>query len=453
MIVMGGSHRLSIEQMGAFVAASGELEMAAATGAEGRRTVGEVLAAQQYGSLGRRAKGIVRRYLMRVTGYGRAQIARLIQGYTRSGGAPESLPLGRRRRFAQRYTSRDIELLADTDAAHDGLSGAAVRRLLFRAWAVFGDAEYHRLAEISVSHIYNLRKTEAYRHGRAVYRPTQSTPTAVGERRCPDPKGAPGWLRVDTVHQGDPRDGHAGLYHLNAVDTVTQWQVIGCVETISETHLLPVLEAMLHQFPFTILGFHSDNGSEFINYKVAGLLEKLRVEAFTKSRANRTTDNALVEGKNGSVIRKHIGYGHLPAPYAASFQRFYMAYLNPYLNFHRPCGFATVTVNDRGKRRRRYPAADYRTPYEKLQLIDSWEKHLKPGITRERLASQAAATTDLDSAQRMQKARNELLASSRADTAGSEQGIAEAKGRALKPPPLPSALPSPAPPNPGRKEA
>jgi hypothetical protein len=160
-----------------------------------------------------------------------------------------------------------------------------------------------------------------------------------------------------------------------------------------------------------------------------------------------------VEGKNGSIVRKHIGYGHLPAPHAVVFQRFYMAHLNPYLNSHRPCGFATVTVNDRGKRRRRYPAADYRTPYEKLQLLDTWEKHLKPGITSERLTRQAAAMTDLESAKRMQQARNELLASSRADTTGSEQGIAEAKGRALKPPPLPSALPSPARRNPRRKEA
>jgi transposase InsO family protein len=92
----------------------------------------------------------------------------------------------------------------------------------------------------------------------------------------------------------------------------------GCVETISERHLLAVLEAMLHQIPFLIRGFHCDNGSEFINHQVAGLLEKLRVE-FTKSRAYRTTDNALVEGKNGAVIRKHIGHGPIAAEHAEAF--------------------------------------------------------------------------------------------------------------------------------------
>jgi hypothetical protein len=133
-----------------------------------------------------------------------------------------------------------------------------------------------------------------------------------------------------------------GVYHLNAVDTVTQWQVVGCTETISERHLIPVLEAMLHQFPFRILGFHCDNGSEFLNYKVVGLLNKLLVEEFTKSRAYRSTDNALVEGKNGAVVRKQIGYGPIGAEHAEAFQKFYTAYFNPYLNFHRPCGYAII---------------------------------------------------------------------------------------------------------------
>jgi transposase InsO family protein len=330
-------------------------------------------------------------------------------------------------------------LLAETDSAHQGLSGAAVRRLLYRAWTVYADPAFERLAKISVSHIYNLRQTESYRKHRAVYRSTESTPIPIGERRCPDPKGSPGWLRVDTVHQGDPRNGHPGVYHINAVDTVTQWQVVGCVETISERHLLPVLTALLHQFPFRICGFHSDNGSEFINYKVAKLLEKLRVAEFTKSRANRTTDNALVEGKNGSVVRKHIGYGHIPASHAEALQRFYMAHLNPYLNFHRPCGYAPITVNERGKRRRINRPADYRTPYEKLQTLEQWEHFLKPGITTEALARQAAALTDIECAKRMQKARDGTHGSlpSRIKHRLGDNPVLGAKGRALNRRPFP----------------
>jgi len=191
---------------------------------------------------------------------------------------------------------------------------------------------------------------------------------------------------------------------------VTQWQVVGCVETISEQHLIPVLEAMLHQFPFRILGFHCDNGSEFLNHTVVKLLNKLLVEEFTKSRAYRTTDNALVEGKNGAVVRKQIGYGPIASEHAEALQKFYAAYFNPYLNFHRPCGYATVTTNARGKRKRTYRHKDYRTPYEKLRSLPEWEKCLKSGITAESLQNKAAAMSDTEAARRMQKAKLALLA-------------------------------------------
>jgi transposase InsO family protein len=121
-------------------------------------------------------------------------------------------------------------------------------------------------------------------------------------------------LRIDTVHQGDWGCAK-GMYHINAVDAVMQWQVVGCTSKFSERYLISVLEAMLHQFRFRVLGLHADNGSEFINHTVARLLEKLRVE-FTKSRSNRRQDNAPVEGKNGAVICKHIGYGHIPGEHA-----------------------------------------------------------------------------------------------------------------------------------------
>jgi len=200
------------------------------------------------------------------------------------------------------------------------------------------------------------------------------------------------------------------VYHLNAVDTVTQWQVVGCTETISEQHLIPVLEAMLHQFPFRILGFHCDNGSEFLNHTVVKLLNKLLVEEFTKSRAYRSTDNALVEGKNGAVVRKQIGYGPIGAEHAEAFQKFYAAYFNPYLNFHRPCGYATITTNSRGKRKRTYRQKDYRTPYEKLASLEIWTDYLKEGITAGMLQRQAEALTDTVAARRMQKAKVSLLA-------------------------------------------
>ena len=117
----------------------------------------------------------------------------------------------------------------------------------------FGKAEYARLAQVSIGHLCNLRASAGYRKRLAVYKSTRPTAVNIGERRRPEPRGRPGYLRVDTVHQGD-WDGAKGVHHINAVDAVTQWQVRGCASRISEAFLQPVLEAIPHQFPCRLPG-------------------------------------------------------------------------------------------------------------------------------------------------------------------------------------------------------
>ena len=138
------------------------------------------------------------------------------------------------------------------------------------------------------------------------------------------------------------------------------------------------------------------------------MLGKLLVE-FTKSRANRSQDNALVEGKNGAVIRKLIGYGHIGSEHAERLQKFYTAQLNPYLNFHRPCGFATVSLDARGKRKRQYKLQDYATPYEKLGSMPDVKQYLKTGISLEHLAKTATRMSDTECARKMVAAKAKLL--------------------------------------------
>ena len=407
---MQNAHRITLEEMRRFVAASGNLSFQGAGRREIYGFVERSLRAQQYLRLSKKDKGVVRRYLAKLSGRSLPQITRLIRRYRQCGTVEPGKP--RRRRFPRRYTAQDIALLAAADAAHEGLSGPALRRILWREYTVYNKAAYQRLASISASHIYNLRRSAAYRRHHVHHTKTRSRGVSIGERRKPDAGGRPGYLRLDTVHQGDT-ETRKGLYHINAVDTVTQWQVVGCCETISEAHLIPVLEAILHQFPFRVRGFHSDNGSEFLNHRVAQLLDKLLVTEFTKSRAQRTTDNALVEGKNGAVVRKHIGHEPIAAEHAAEFQRFYTAYFNPYLNYHRPCGFATVELAPNGKRRRRYRLEDYRTPYEKLLSLDEWEEHLKEGVSAALVERQARRLSDVECALRMQAVKRKLLAQCR----------------------------------------
>jgi len=406
---MENLERLTLAEMREFVEGNQAVRSSLEERAAAYGLIETVLRAQHYRRLSKGQRGVVRCFLVKVTGRSRAQITRLIGRWRRSNHVMGQR--NRRPRFPRRYTAADVALLAAVDAAHEDLSGPAVRHILRRAYEVFGHSEYQRLAHVSVSHLYNLRRSVLYRSHRVRVQHTQARQVSIAERRKPDPRGQPGYLRVDTVHQGN-QDGRPGLFHINAVDTVTQWQVVGCVEAISERYLVPVLEAMLHQFPFQIRGFHCDNGSEFLNHRVAQLLNKLLVE-FTKSRPYRTTDNALVEGKNGAVIRKHMGYGAIPAAHAEAFQKFDTAHFNPYLNYHRPCGFATLELGARGKRRRRYPIEDYCTPYEKLLSLPDWKSYLKPGITAELLQKQAGRMSDTEAALRMQKAKVTLLAKGR----------------------------------------
>jgi transposase InsO family protein len=404
IISMENGERLSLEQIRAWVEASEEVRFHCQDRGELYEWVNQTLRQQDYGRLRRGGKGLVRRYIAKMTGLSRAQAARLIRSYQRGG---EVKPRAyRRHRFAKRYTRADIEVLAAVDEAHETLSGPATQKILQRAWHEYHDAQCQRLAWLSVAQLYRLRKSRTYRHRRVSYQPTRPTQVAIGERRRPDPQGRPGYLRVDTVHQGD-LDGVKGLYHINAVDEVTQWQVVGATAQISEAWLMPVLEAILEQFPFRIQGFHSDNGSEFINHTVAQMLNKLLIEQ-TKSRPRHSNDNGLAESKNGWVIRKHIGYGHIASAHAEAFDEFYRLHFNPYRNFHRPCGVPEVAVTATGKQKRVYRW--YATPWEILRQSPGLAGFLRAELTVDQLQRIAGAKSDTQAAMEMREAKRKLFA-------------------------------------------
>ncbi|GDY24093.1 hypothetical protein LBMAG56_54400 [Verrucomicrobiota bacterium] len=401
---MQGGEKLSLEQIRALLEASQEVRFTGHSRGDIYDWVGKTLREHDYAKQGREAKGLLRSYVVKMTGQSRSQTTRLIGKYLATGEVQATVY--RRRRFPTRYTRIDTACLATVDEAHDTMSGPATRKILEREFSEYGKSEYERLAGISVAHLYRLRKSKTYRTRQATFTKTKPTPVTIGERRCPQPEGRPGYLRVDTVHQGD-RDGVKGVYHINAVDEVTQWQVVACVPQISEAWLGPALHSMLGQFPFKIRGFHSDNGSEFINHNVAGMLKKLLVEQ-TKSRPRRSNDNGLVEAKNGAVIRKHMGYVHIAAPHAARVQQFYEEHLNDYLNFHRPCGQVEVMTDAKGKQRRVYP--HYETPWEVYRKLQNAGRYLKAGQTLRQLANKAHEESDTDAAKRMQQAKRILFA-------------------------------------------
>ena len=408
-ISMEDGKELSLEQIRAFIKGSEGIGFSGEDRGEVYRWLDGLLCRHEYWNRPREEKGLPRVYAGKMTGLSRAQITRLIARYLK-----ERKVAGRRyrrHRFGTRYTLGDVELLAAVDEAHETLSGSATRRILEREFTTYKQRAYVRLAGISVAHLYNLRKRREYREKRLRYEKTKGTGIGIGERRRPRPEGRPGYLRVDTVHQGDSAVSGKGVYHVNTVDEVTQWEVLGAVGQISEQWLQPLLAAMLAQYPFQILGFHSDNGSEYINHQVAGMLNKLLIEQ-TKSRPRHSNDNGLAESKNGAVIRKLIGYGYIAPEHAGRINEFYQQHLNLYLNFHRPCAQAEVKIDDKGKQKRVYKK--WATPWEVFAAMPKAADYLKKGQTLAQLDQLAQSESDTACARRMQTARQKLFSSIRA---------------------------------------
>lgn len=398
----------TIEEIKSFIKLSRNVSFKGSTRSQKYEWIGEVLQRFKYRTLRKKDKSTIKKYLCRMTGFSDAQIGRLIKKKDKFG-LIKVKSIKKKASFPRVYTNDDAVLLGETDLNHGCLSGPATKAIFKREFA-FGHEEFVRLKDISISHLYNLRQSFKYlkKVGQNLTK-TMPTRINIGERRKPEPNGKPGYIRVDTVHQGD-LGKVKGVYHVNLVDEVVQWEIVGSVEAISENFLIPILEAAIEQFPFKVIEFHSDNGSEYINFKVAELLNKLLIKQ-TKSRARRTNDNALVESKNGSVIRKHMGCVHIPQKFASVINQFYSHHFNRYLNYHRPCGFATTITDKSGKQKKVYKT--YLTPYEKLKTIPNFETYFQDTITLKDLEEIAKKKSDNECAKDMQEAKLKLFQSFR----------------------------------------
>lgn len=402
---MNDDRIVSIAQLSEFAKLTKGINFTSINIEEKYKWVDKTLTKFKYFSLNKKEKGIIQEYIREMTGLSRSQTNILIDRKKKTGKVYKKKRT--QPKFQRKYRVEDVALLVETDNAHGRMSGPATKKILKDEYDLYGDEKYKNIKDISVSHIYNLRGTRQYSSHSTTFTKTQTVQRDIGIREKPDAKGKPGYVRVDTVHQGD-KDEKKGVYHINLVDETLQWEVLVCVEKISEHFLAPALEEALEQFPFVIKGFHSDNGSEYLNKVVAKLLEKLRIRQ-TKSRSRHCNDNALVEGKNASAIRKNMGRNYIAKKNAGDITKFYRDYLNPYLNFHRPCGFATEKVNGKGKIKKVYRKEDYKTPYQKLCSLDNPEQYLKKGVTMRDLEEQAFALSHTEAAKLTKEAKNRLF--------------------------------------------
>lgn len=355
--------------------------------------------------LSKKEKMSVRKYIQMYTTYSRSQITRLIKEKKMNG----TLKYGKGKKrncFKKIYTKEDAELLAEADNAYRRMSGNAMRKVFKDEFEVYENVKYERLSKISHGHFYRLRETNAYKEKSVTIGRTISVTRAIGIRKKPEPDGKPGYIRADTVHQGD-LEGIKGVYHINLVDEVTQWEILFCVDSITERSMAYVVEQALKLFPFIIIGFHSDNGGENINGSVSEVLQKQFIEQ-TKSRSGKCNDNSLIEGKNGSVVRKHMGHWHIPKFEARKIQAFFRDFFNDFLNYHRMCAYPTTIMSDDGKKKKIYE--ETMTPCQKLLSIPNVETFLRKDITIEILKEKMKKHSHIEFAKIMDEAKKKLFA-------------------------------------------
>ncbi|MBU0570154.1 integrase [Patescibacteria group bacterium] len=371
-ISMNDSRLTNINQLRAFLKGTQKfnLSLRSACISEKYEFIEKTVRQFGYKYLTRKGKKTLRSYLKKFTGYKHSQLSFLIKQATSGSLSRREY---RRKRPHRIYTSYDIKLLEKTDELHLRLSEGATKEILRREHEIYKHANYQSIAQISHSHVTNLRHSPIYKSSWINHTKARQVP--IGETRPPENMGKPGSIRVDVVHQKD-------MYYINSVDEITQWEVVVCVPAITEYYMIPALEKLIQQYPFTIFNFHSDRGGENINYQVADLLQRLLIKQ-TKTRSRHPNDNALVETKNGSVIRKNMGWEYITKKASDLINQYYENYFNPYLNFHRPCGFPTIKVNEKGKKKKVYKI--YKTPYDALKAIPQAERFLKKKISFEKL--------------------------------------------------------------------
>jgi len=400
-IMLDDSHITTIDQLETFLNAAEIFKMDSKCPKKERADwIYDRLVRFKYQTLGKREKGILFRYLRKVTGYSREQMKRYVSAYKNR---KKLCRHYKRHCFSRIYTNEDKELLAETDNLHKRLNGKATV-VICKAMYECGDERYEKLKDISVAQLYRMRSTRQYIENALEIEKTKPTGVDIGERKKPEPEGQPGFIRVDTVHQGD-QDGQKGVYHINLTDEITQWEIVLSVEGISEAFLEPVLKEALRLFPWKIKNFHSDNGSEYINKTVAKLLNKLLIRQ-TKSRPRRSNDNGLVETKNGSVIRKHMGHHHIPGKWAPRINTFYREHFIPYLNFHRPCLFPNVEVLPDGKKKITYKSC--MTPLQKFLSLENPSQYLRYDMTIRKLKVMAKEKNPNECAEDMQESLRKL---------------------------------------------
>lgn len=223
-----------------------------------------------------------------------------------------------------------------------------------------------KLLTMSVATMDRLLKSERKKHarGRSTTKPGSLLKRQIAIRTFADWNDTtPGFLEADLVaHCGETTKG-TYLNTLTLTDIETGWTECLVLPNKTESAVAAALSQVVESLPFPMKGFDSDNGSEFINSKILGWCEQRKV-TFTRSREYKKNDQAHVEEKNGSIVRRFVGYDRFEGDLSLRLMTKLYKKMRLYVNFFQPSMKLCAKQRDGGKVSKTYKEA--KTPCQRL---------------------------------------------------------------------------------------
>ncbi len=337
----------------------------------GRRSRWEYLAVVQgrYRRADRREKHAMLNEFCRNTGYHRKYALRLLNGLP-----PELRPAGRRsRRRSPTYAAEVITLLAAIWEAAAYPCSVRLKALLplWMPWirrhlrpSAVVEKDLLRISPRQMDRRLRARKRRLKHRLYGQTRPGTLLKHLIPIKTDHWQVKRPGFTEVDLVsHSGNSASGDFA-YSLNLTDVHTGWTETTAILGKGRQGVLDALDEVQAALPFPLRGINSDNGSEFINWHVPVWCARHEAQ-FSRSRPYKKDDNAYIEQKNWTHVRKLLGWDRYDTPQAvAAMKDLYRHELRLWLNLFQPSAKLIKRVRVGSKLVRRYDRP--RTPLDRL---------------------------------------------------------------------------------------
>ena len=240
-----------------------------------------------------------------------------------------------------------------------------------------------RLISISAATADRLLKTKRQKLGKGICttRPGSLLKRQIKVRTFNDwNEATPGFMEGDLVaHCGDNQGG-SFLNTFVLTDIVSGWTEFLPLLCRSSDNVISGMNIIMELLPFSLLGLDTDNGSEFINYELLSFCKAQKI-TFTRSRAYKKNDQAHVEEKNGSIVRRLVGYDRYEGIDAWHALADLYAVIRLYVNYFQPSLKLTSKKRDGAKIIKKYDKAQ--TPCQRLLSSESISQKVKDRLRKE----------------------------------------------------------------------